>query len=528
MTLEDILNKIYEAILSKDAVKLDEFVTSFTEKLNKALENIELGFDKESTAIEFLTAQEDKSSELAKLCLLLHTDNLETLNKLSLAMDIVDLRRQQGAFDIPTVNKYVLNSSLNQRRKELLFSNIPSPDFSFLFNDSLSVAPQAQYGKPKKSSKTYVNYPEGMLNQMRIAYWRVDPTSSVPYLNPMQKKRFKIRVSDNGQICRRVGEKQEKASAGSYLYAISPKGGLYGITNEDRKQGHVSLSYHHSTVRAGQDVLCAGHFEVNENSEIIGIDNGSGHYSPTSESFVFSVLWLYDSGIIKDNCIISLHDKALMGENKKITISQLISNPRFKDIVQTYRGYNPLTESTSTASSEEKIEVAEALGTVHSSMPTLSETSDLVTLSNVILKTSGNLLNSTGLTVKESNVLTDIVDATQKFVTNPNDENLKACAGLIEEVPASPRRNWQVLCGALMILAGIGSCIASMGLSTPASTAAISCGVLAIVGGVGVGSYSKQAHLKEKMKELRTEEKSPMKDDRYHSGDEYKSPINSK
>ncbi len=168
-------------------------------------------------------------------------------------------------------------------------------NLNFLANSEKNKIKQSVLGKAKKEGKSYPNIPTSALITMNPEFWNLD--AKVPYLDSAkgEKKGLKIHL-ENGKITR---GQQHEALEGEFLYVLSPKGGLYAIKEKGTKKKHSSF-------RAGQPVISAGHMHVKD-GKITKIDSISGHYTPPPKQTLLACLILKEQNMIDDNCIVHLY-----------------------------------------------------------------------------------------------------------------------------------------------------------------------------------------------------------------------------
>lgn len=187
------------------------------------------------------------------------------------------------------------------------------PDLSFM---SRLPPVQPPLGKPRLEG--YIPpFPKSMLVPMRPFFWTHDASLiyQTKYLSATEKKPIKMRQTDQPFIFSRGVDAGQKIANGEYIYVLSPNGGFY-VTNS-KEWPEDSLK--HSSVRAGQYVMCAGVMQI-ENGKIISIDNGSGHMTPPFKNLICAAVWLHKQGYIDEKCML----RNFEGENQ-ITVGDLIA-----------------------------------------------------------------------------------------------------------------------------------------------------------------------------------------------------------
>ncbi len=206
-------------------------------------------------------------------------------------------------------------------------------------------------GKDKKPSKKYPTIPSSVLMNMSIRYWDSDAITSVPYLNPKEKKALKVCRNANQQLTRN----NQKIPANSYFYALSPKGGLYIYNPQnDTLSGYSPDNFHHSSFRAGQPVVSAGFIKVGPKGDIVRIDTMSGHYRPLdmqtiAKHTLLACLILKEQNIIDDNCEVKLH--GFPGYPK---LGEILNGNQYSDLLK--ECYETLKISNPTSSMSDKVE----------------------------------------------------------------------------------------------------------------------------------------------------------------------------
>ncbi len=294
----------------------------------------------EETLLEFKKAliNENKEQVTAILSDTQWRDELETMD--SVNKDILSEKCQadtQYAYEFLTLLKLLespcvqLNSLEKKKNIEILKdklhaivdsanTDIDLYNLHFLSNFKSPKAKQSVLGKPKKAAKIYPNVPTSALVIMSPEFWDLD--ESVPYLDTAKGEKKELKVqSTQGRVTR--GRHNEEMQ-GDYKYVVSPKGGLYA-----GKFGRGARKKH-SSIRAGQPVISAGHMEV-RNGRIIKIDPESGHYVPPAKQTLLACMILKDQNLIDDNCLVQLFGY------KTTTFSAILKNDDYAKLVSECR-----------------------------------------------------------------------------------------------------------------------------------------------------------------------------------------------
>lgn len=152
------------------------------------------------------------------------------------------------------------------------------------------------------------------------------------YLTQKEKKPFKVKNDSNTNSLHRPLEKGDVLPNGSYLYVVSPKGGLY-IAHIRNIRGHLTDpngdALNHSSFRSGQPVICAGHCTI-ENGNIKKIDIDTGHYRTKTEGLIMACFHLYHQNLIKKECILECYD------GTQVTMEEVLADPAYNLIHQEY------------------------------------------------------------------------------------------------------------------------------------------------------------------------------------------------
>lgn len=157
---------------------------------------------------------------------------------------------------------------------------------------------QRELGKPVKVGNEYKNPAFSNLATVDYLHTYVWGTITLGFFhgtgkqfNTEEKKKYKTHIDDNG-LYQIIENKKRYIANGEYRYIISPKGGLYILTDYEKNTFHNSI-------RASQPVQCAGGITIID-GEIYGINNASGHYKPTLTHLLKAIGGLYAAGFISN------------------------------------------------------------------------------------------------------------------------------------------------------------------------------------------------------------------------------------
>lgn len=209
-------------------------------------------------------------------------------------------------------------------RKKIWNKHVDIFDLRFLSGSDSSHS-QTVMGKDPKKDKKYPPFQTGFLAEQSLRYFNSDVISKVPLLTSQEKKKFKVRKEQGVLSCG-----LQEIKTGNYLYVVSPKGSLYIIPFHKQMNGG---STHHSTIRAGQPVLCAGELEIAKDEktghmEISKLSLYSGHYQPSATNLAFTALWLSEQKLIGNDC-------SLNGTGAR-SVKSLKKSKKFKAIRDDY------------------------------------------------------------------------------------------------------------------------------------------------------------------------------------------------
>ena len=189
----------------------------------------------------------------------------------------------------------VIEQAINRNRYENNPMSLSSYSYSPLLMQSFFVK-QTEFGKPVKPGKVYSNAFFSNLASVHYFHTYLSGILTLGFhggvgkqLLATEKKQFKTHC-DAGGLYQLNNNNKEYIKNGLYRYVVSPKGGLYILTDKDN-------TCFHNAIRASQPVQCAGEVMIiNNQIEIIG--NESGHYRPTREQLLRTVGGLYAAGFL--------------------------------------------------------------------------------------------------------------------------------------------------------------------------------------------------------------------------------------
>lgn len=111
----------------------------------------------------------------------------------------------------------------------------------------------------------------------------------VEYINDLdERKKYKVEFKEGKLLYSNSGE---PVMANNHLYVIDKNGDFY-IWDRVGEKG----KYHHSTILAGEPVVCAGAITVVD-GKLVTINNHSGHYKPELRHFKNALRILLLNGI---------------------------------------------------------------------------------------------------------------------------------------------------------------------------------------------------------------------------------------
>jgi hypothetical protein len=89
-------------------------------------------------------------------------------------------------------------------------------------------------------------------------------------------------VSDLG-VAQGGGKSEEAHRKATFIYACDRYGSLFLVQNDMKDKNQNDLQLNHSTLLAGNEVLCAGTISIKKGA-LMGITNLSGHYQPDTNA----------------------------------------------------------------------------------------------------------------------------------------------------------------------------------------------------------------------------------------------------
>ena len=341
LTILDRLQIAIEMRLNSDVFQIideleDLFKTAFAPEETKIERSDE--YDILNIIIEMAVV----NPELSQIQLILKLEQHNPyFGRFALALDLLKLRmKEKGTFSFLRNEGKALHFMLESFRYDVKPHRMPD-DLSFLSRPDASVVVQNQQTvlgkKPKEGSFLF---PEKYIWMMFSEYWKED-LEHIPYFTPSQKKLMKVKRHEDGRLNRPMDCDGELPD-GSYLYIISPKGGLYICQNVESSvlndNGVFTSGLHHSSFRAGQPVLCAGFIEV-ERGEFTQINTSSGHYAVPYLNLLMSCLHLNRIGVLKSRC--SIVNKCT---EEEISVFDLLDEDKYATL---RREYNELSDEIS-------------------------------------------------------------------------------------------------------------------------------------------------------------------------------------
>jgi hypothetical protein len=111
--------------------------------------------------------------------------------------------------------------------------------------------------------------------------------------------------ADLGQCPNKDAKQQDLVATQTQLYACDKYGNLFVIQNNRKDDKNRKIQVNHSTLCAGNDVLCAGTISI-KNGVLKGISNLSGHYKPGTAALRRMLTELQNQGVVLDNGVIIL------------------------------------------------------------------------------------------------------------------------------------------------------------------------------------------------------------------------------
>jgi len=132
---------------------------------------------------------------------------------------------------------------------------------------------------------------------------------NVLYLTKIQRLQYMVMIED-GLMKRPDGAritlspgKSVRVELNKSAYVIDKYGNLFATTEDDHTM-NVNQRINHTTLCAGNDVLCAGQMSIKD-GKLQMITNGSGHYKATTAFLREAVRMLADSGIDMRTVLVS-------------------------------------------------------------------------------------------------------------------------------------------------------------------------------------------------------------------------------
>lgn len=155
---------------------------------------------------------------------------------------------------------------------------------------------QSELGKPVKIDKEYKNAFFSNLATVNYFHTYISGIFTLGLIGGIgkqfkteEKKKYKTYADTDG-LYQLIDDQKRYIPNGFYRYIVSPKGGLYILTDD------IHNAFHNS-IRGSQPVQCAGEVMI-RNGKIGMIGNQSGHYRPTRAQLVRTLGGLYAAGLI--------------------------------------------------------------------------------------------------------------------------------------------------------------------------------------------------------------------------------------
>lgn len=322
--LTQLLHEMERSINKKDIAELRKLLKPIKGIFENTLKVIPLDCLKSSKFLSLFLAMEPGDNEGLKelqTILALKQDNTDPESRAHvlflchLALQLCVMQAKKDKEDSNSLQ--LLSGAIEEDIERENLNELPY-DLSFLAPSwqKTKVSKQALLGKPPKKENQIVF--TRVLKPMNPVYWEKDETRP-PYFTTAEKKQFKVERLSSDHLLHYRSNPDDPITDGSYNYIISPKGSLY----------LVSDMTHHSLLRAGQPVLCAGTIDV-KNGEIIQINPDSGHYHPSNYNLKIACLHLYEKGILNEKCQIKPYGEP------RITVKDLLTDDEFAPIRQAY------------------------------------------------------------------------------------------------------------------------------------------------------------------------------------------------
>lgn len=336
-TLNDILDKFQDAIEQKNREAVFQVIDELDVFCGAAFAppQTTLDWPDAQHAVAIIIEMGNINEELSQIQSILKANQQDAyLSRFSLALQLLRAKMAgTKAWDLMNNQAMAVHFMANDIRHKLKpYGKIDDLSFLANMNEPGKVHPQTLFGKKPKSGSFL--FPEKYIWMMLPSYWQND-IDSVPYFTPIEKKLMKVKRHADG-LLNRVMDSGNVLSDGSYLYVVSPKGGLYMCNDDARdtqvlKQACINIEgLRHSSFRAGQPVLCAGSIKIEE-GEITEIDTGSGHYGVPNANLLMACLHLHRKGIIKNTCEIKSY-----GGLETITVEDLLHHPMYEPLRMEY------------------------------------------------------------------------------------------------------------------------------------------------------------------------------------------------
>ncbi len=306
MTLKEMILRVRGCIENKKAEDLSEIVPSAHDFFRMACATLSEKYPLDDfknlksmdNLLEFITSKKTDLGELAdfKDCFCrVMSDEKEYAQDISYLYIICELVRKSKPaksdpffIDQVTALSRILRSHVN-------FNYHNKSDATFL-DETDRKNLQDDDGKPKKTTKLYPSpdTPTCYIKPDRVVS---DAEKNIKYFSREDKKFLKVKLEDD--VLKRAVD-SDKMPAGTYIYVITKKGGLYARNRVDEN----GVAIKHSSFKAGKAVMCAGEIEVDCEGQIASINHKSGHYMPNKFHLAEAVSWLSSdhNKLMKDGC----------------------------------------------------------------------------------------------------------------------------------------------------------------------------------------------------------------------------------
>lgn len=157
----------------------------------------------------------------------------------------------------------VLEQAIARNRYQNNPTSLPSYSYAPLLLQSF-FSKQTVFGKPVKPGKAYPNAFFSNLASVHYFHTYLSGILTLGFLGGVgkqfltkEKKRFKTYCDPEG-LYQLINDNKEYINDGLYRYIVSPKGGLYILTEKE-------YNCFHNAIRASQPVQCAGEVWVKLN-----------------------------------------------------------------------------------------------------------------------------------------------------------------------------------------------------------------------------------------------------------------------